>query len=350
MTSAELYTQFCKQQQADTVFRSMLTSFNIVDVGVITEYNGTTCTVQSTRTLPGQNIPIEYTDVEVILTPGSNSNIFQAYCVVFFPNSAHRFTEDAEDTEDTSSISRNSFSVSGAKALPIILPSVPKVTAGFTQTGDYNILGDDYCIAYREDSLLVRLTGGSILFSDEGIATQIGCMNHLIQPTGTTYTWITGDTGIVYFNKQGKDGTWTGCSNTYPDGQRPVTIDPTVYTPADFLYSEVNTAEQVTYSVLDKFTFTLTKDGVPTATLGNSSVTMSAEEVSIKAPKITLESNNISLDSATVLLNNSSMDIRTVVKDCLAALSSMYTLGSPGTHNPDPSFKSKIAQLRTGLA
>lgn len=337
MNSAELYTQFCKQQQADTVFRSMLTSFNIVDVGVITDYNGTTCTVQSTRTFPGQDIPIEYTDVEVILTPGSNSNIFQSYCVVFFPNSAHRFTKD------TASITSNAFSVSGAKALPIILPSVPKVTAGFTQTGEYNILGDGYTVAYREDSLLVRLTGGSILFSEEGITTQIGCMNHLIQPTGTTYTWITGDTGIVYFNKQGKDGTWTGCSNTYPDGQRPVTIDPTVYTPADFLYSEVNTSEQVTYSVLDKFTFTLTKDGVPTATLGNASVTMSTEEVSIKAPQINLESEKI-------LLNNSSMDIRTVVKDCLAALSTMYTLGSPGTHNPDPSFKSKISQLRTGLA
>lgn len=337
MNSAELYTQFCKQQQADAVFRSMLTSFNIVDVGVITEYNGTTCTVQSTRTLPGQDIPIEYTDVEVILTPGSNSNIFQAYCVVFFPNSAHRFTDD------TAPLISNAFSVTGAKALPIILPSVPKVTAGFTQTGEYNILGDGYCVAYREDSLLVRLTGGSIMFSEEGITAQIGCMNHLIQPTGTTYTWITGDTGIVYFNKKGKEGTWTGCSNTYPDGKRPVTIDPTVYTPSDFLYSEVSTAEQVTYSVLDKFTFTLTKDGVPTATLGSSSITMSTEEVTITAPKINLESEN-------VLLNNSSMDIRTVVKECLAALSSMYTLGSPGTHNPDPGFKSTISQLSTGLA
>lgn len=344
----------------DDIRGKELSLYNLIDLGIITSVNDGRCSVQSYKIVNGMNLV--YTDLELVYPGGTGSyNPEGMSCIVFFP------AESTSLKEHTISSLKPYFSIFGGKVMPVSVDTDCAVKVGPSSEGYFSLESDEVSVTIENDDVLVLIDSGKMLnlFCNKDSMTISMLNNNLIiyedtVNNKTIKAKLTNDVPL-YYECITSSEHWIGhsCFKAMSDGS--INYDIKNYVKTDFNFVESLTASSHIITVYNNSgtalcTFTQQNNGTITITT-DETVTLNAKKdvtVNRDGTKLEVKSGKVIVTgdlevSGKTTITGMKTDIQKFFDDLTSALNSMYTLGSPATHQTDGGFKSNIITLRSKL-
>lgn len=303
-----------------------LSFFNLIDVGMITGVTNGRCSVQSYKVVNGGIIT--YDDLELIYPGGvGNFNPEGMSCIVLFP------AETVNLKDKTISTLKPYFSAFGGKVIPITVEGESNVKAGPNFDGSYCISSKDISLRLSESKLSLSIQDK---LSINGDASSL----EIVMANGGTYL-VCDYTNNTVIRAHLNEGT-------------PYYYDVLTATEHWTGYVCTKTLEEVDYNISqftkEDFTVVLAFDdegNITVVTEQDITVDRDGTKLEVKNGKVVV-TGDLEVSGKTTITGMKT-DVQKFFDDLTDALSRMYTLGSPATHNTDGGFKSNIALLRSKL-
>ena len=342
----------------DTRKGKELSLYNLIDVGVITSVVNNRCCVQSYRVMDGRNIV--YDSLELCYPGGMGSvNPEGMTCIVLFP------PETTNLKDKTISVLRPYFSMMGGKVIPITVDGDCKVNAGPLFDGSFCFSSDLFNVRLAEDAVTISIGNGSIL-SLKGDANSLSLS-------------MFSNTVRFYYDNQAKKSAYMILNNGVPSyyefhsyteqwighaGYK--NFKDVQYNIMGYVKTDFNFVED--YLATERWIYIYKNDGSVLASLCIDNVgelyVSTEDKITVESKKdVTVNRNGTKLEvkngkvvvtgdlevSGKTTITGMKTDVQKFFDDLTSALSSMYTIGSPATHQTDGGYKSKIAVLRSKL-
>lgn len=329
-----------------------LSLFNIIDVGTITSVHNGVCSVQSYKIINGLNLV--YTDLELIYPGGTGSyNPEGMSCIVFFPAEATNLREG------TISSLKTYFSVYGGKVLPLSVAGDCDVKVGPSSDGSFSFESDKISITVSKENVFVLIDSGkslNMLYDKDHLAISMfnGSLLFAFDTVTSTIrkSQLNNGTPFLYeFNSPTEH--WIGHVGYKAMSHNDIKYDITKYVKTDFNFVE-------DYISTERWLYIYKNDG---STLAGLCIDNTGEVLVETKQDVTVNRDGTKLEvkngkvvvtgdlevSGKTTITGMKTDVQKFFDDLTDALSRMYTLGSPATHNTDGGFKSNIALLRSKL-
>ena len=335
-----------------------LSFFNLIDVGMITGVTNGRCSVQSYKVVNGGIIT--YDDLELIYPGGvGNFNPEGMSCIVFFP------AETVNLKDKTISTLKPYFSAFGGKVIPITVEGESNVKVGPNFDGSYCVSSKDISLRLSESKLSLSIQNK---LSINGDASSL----EIVMANGGTYlvcdyinntviqAHLNGGTPF-YYDVLTATEHWIGHVGYKAMSHNDIKYDITKYVKTDFNFVE-------DFISTEQWIYIYKNDGSVLASLcidNTGEIYVGTEEkITVEAKKdVTVNRDGTKLEvkngkvvitgdlevSGKTTITGMKTDVQKFFDDLTSALNSMYTLGSPATHNTDGGFKSNITLLRSKL-
>lgn len=342
----------------DTRKGKELSLYNLIDVGVITSVVNNRCCVQSYRVMDGRNII--YDSLELCYPGGMGSvNPEGMTCIVLFP------PETTNLKDKTISVLRPYFSMMGGKVIPITVDGDCKVNAGPMFDGSFCFSSNLFNVRLAEDAVTISIGNGSIL-SLKGDANSLSLS-------------MFSNTVRFYYDNQAKQSAYMILNNGVPSyyefhsytkhwighngykNFKDVQYNILGYVEVDFNFVEY-------YINTERWLYIHDSNGTELCSIGidnagqiyvstNDKITVEAKgdvEVNRNGTKLEVKNGKVVVTgdlevSGKTTITGMKTDVQNFFDGLTSALNSMFTIGSPATHQTDGGFKSNIAQLRSKL-
>lgn len=350
----------------DIVKGKDLSLFNIIDVGTITSVHNGVCSVQSYKIINGLNLV--YTDLELIYPGGTGSyNPEGMSCIVFFPAEATNLREG------TISSLKTYFSVYGGKVLPLSVAGDCDVKVGPSSDGSFSFESDKISITVSKENVFVLIDSGkslNMLYDKDHLSISMfnGSLLFAFDTVTSTIrkSQFNNGTPFLYeFNSPTEH--WIGHVGYKAMSHNDIKYDITKYVKTDFNFVEdFISTEQWIYiykndgSVLASLCidntgeiYVGTEEKITVEAKKDVTVNRDGTKLEVKNGKVVitgdLEVNGKATISDTATITGMKTDVQRFFADLTSAMNSMFTLGSPATHQMDGAFKSNLAILRSKL-
>lgn len=327
-----------------------LSYFNLIDVGMITNVSNGKCSVQSYRVINGRIIT--YDGLELIYPGGiGNFNPEGMNCIVFFPS------ETTDLKEKTISTLKPYFSAFGGKVLPITVDGDTKINIGPAFDGSFCFDSGDIALRLSDKNIVFTIQD-KISINGDGTSLEIVMAgnNLIIDINNTTNTIIKTqlNNGTPFVHEvDTPTERWVGYAGYKAMSHNDIKYDVTKYVKTDFNFVE-------DYLATERWIYIYKNDGSALASLcidnTGEILVETAEDITVDRDGTKLEVKDgkvvVTGDlevSGKVTVTGMKTDTQKFLDDLTSALNSMYTLGSPATHNTDGGFKANIATLRSKL-
>lgn len=327
-----------------------LSYYNLIDVGVITSVVNGRCNVQSYRMFDDRNIV--YYDLELIYPGGIGSfNPEGMTCVVLFP------PETTDLDKKTISTVKPFFSAFGGKVIPVTTYGDNITTLGPAPDGSFYVDNDLMKLRLSENQ--ISLTVSDTLTIRGDAASIILTMNKgniiyfLDNLTGNKIEVLLNNGTPFYYRFISKTEEWVGHTGYKAMTDNSIKNDITKYVKTDFNFVE-------DYLATERWLYIYKNDGSILASLcvdnTGEILVETAEDITVDRDGTKLEVKNgkvvVTGDlevSGKTTITGMKTDVQNFFDGLTSALNSMFTIGSPATHQTDGGFKSNIAQLRSKL-
>jgi hypothetical protein len=339
--------------EAVTKNTKKLQSFNLIDIGTISSVTPDgRCSVDSFKFVNGVNI--KYTSLELIFPGGLGTlNPSGMFGLVLFPAPITDLSQNAvTETKDY-------FSASGGKVIPIGLYNEESLKTGFDNSGNLCIYGDKLSMKIDDQSVRVDVnadTGNAMsIFADTNGVNISMCNGSILYQSsivdGSEIIAHAANNKPFYFDKKVGEEHWIGHASYKTFQQR--SFDLANFVKTDFVFVE-------DFLLTERWLYIYADDGSAVASLcidnTGEMLIETAEDITVDRDGTKLEVKNgkvvVTGDlevSGKTTITGMKTDVQKFFDDLTDALSRMYTLGSPATHNTDGGFKSNIALLRSKL-
>lgn len=196
----------------EQIFRTMLSSYSIIDIGTIISSSGNRATVGTNIFMRGKRVI--YENVELIY-PGNNFGTFSADCakcpcLIFVPRTCEPDVGTQIAKQNAPSYSKDSI-----KAMPIGNGTNNTVYTRYNNEGNFVIFTDEYTLIFQQDSISLQKNDASASITMD----VYGGLSFIKQGANSTHR-INMDDGLsssVWISKN-KDVQWTDSLNS--DGSR----------------------------------------------------------------------------------------------------------------------------------
>ena len=335
-----------------------LSYFNLIDVGVITSVTGNRCSVQSYRLLDERNVV--YYDLELCYPGGTGGiNPEGMSCIVLFP---------AETTclkDRTISTLKPYFSVFGGKVIPLTTEGDCDVKAGPSFDKSYYFSSDAVTVRIAKDmfsmmvkdNLSLRITSSNVTISMNN-GTLI--MTYDVVNNKTIKMQLDGNKPF-YYELMTPTEHWIGHVGYKNFNSSGIKNDVTKYQKTDFNFVEY-------YISTERWLYVYKNDGTVLCAIGvdntgiidittNENVSLETKKdvvVNRDGTKLEVKNGKVVVTgdlevSGKATITGMKTDVQNFFDGLTSALNSMFTLGSPATHQTDGGFKANIATLRGKL-
>lgn len=335
-----------------------LSYFNLIDVGMITNVHNGKCSVQSYRIINGRIVT--YDGLELIYPGGiGNFNPEGMNCIVFFP------AETTDLKEKTVSTLKPYFSAFGGKVLPITVDGDTKVNIGPSFDGAFCFNSDDIALRISDKNIVLTIQDKVSINGDSTSLEIVLASNNLIMNidnlTNTVIKTQLNDGTPFLYEFMSPTEHWIGHVGYKAMSDSSIKYDVTKYVKTDFNFVE-------DFLSTEKWIYIYKNDGSILASLcidNTGEIYVGTEEkITVEAKKdVTVDRDGTKLEvkngkvvvtgdlevSGKTTITGMKTDVQKFFDDLTSALNSMFTIGSPATHQTDGGFKSNIAILRAKL-
>ena len=335
-----------------------LSYFNLIDVGVITSVAGNRCSVQSYRMLDGRNVV--YSGLELVYPGGTGSfNPDGMTCVVLFPKEVTCLKDR------TIATLKPYFSAFGGKVIPITTEGDCAVKAGPSFDKAYYFSSDYVTVRIADDSFSLSVKDNLSLYIDAANITASIYNGNIIMTydvlTNTSRKTQLNSGTPFYYEYMSPTEHWIGHVGYKAITHNDIKNDISKYQKTDFLFTEyfISTERWIYVYKDDGSTYCaigLDNTGVIDLTTEESVTVTTKKDVTVNRDGTKLEVKNgkvvVTGDlevSGKTTITGMKTDVQNFFDGLTSALNSMFTIGSPATHQTDGGFKSNIAILRAKL-
>ena len=359
--SNEVFNAFMNTQFMTESFKKGrdLMQYNLIDIGVITDVTDGKCTVQSFLVEDGKETV--YTSLELVF-PGNVGSYSPEgmLCLVLFP------PEMTNLKENTISTLSPYFSAFGGKVIPIATIDECKVLVGPDENGAFNFESNKVKLTISDDELSLDLnlgTGMSLSCSDKGITAWLANSSIYISVDFTTCVErkvvLSAENKPVQYHYSSLTETWVGWYSWVAWNSTDKPIDSYIKTEFKFVNVFLPTEEQVLIHntdgeqicclIIDNTgeLYVSTEEKITVEAKKDVTVDRDGTKLEVKNGKVVV-TGDLEVSGKTTITGMKT-DVQKFFDDLTSALNSMFTIGSPATHQTDGGFKSNIAILRAKL-
>ena len=336
--------------EAITKDTKRLQNFNLIDVGTISSVTADgRCTVDSFKFINGMNI--KYTSLELVFPGGLGTlNPSGMFGLVLFPAPITDLSQNAvTETKDY-------FSSSGGKVIPIGLYGEESLKTGFDNSGNLCVYGDKLSMKIDDQSVRIDVnadTGNAMsIFADKNGVNISMCNGSILYQSsvvdGSEIIAHAANNKPFYFDKKVGEEHWIGHASYKTFQQR--SFDLANFVKTDFVFVE-------DFLVTERWLYIYADDGSAVASLcidnTGEMLVETAEDITVDRDGTKLEvkdgrvvvTGDLEVSGKTTI-SGMTTDIKTFLSVLMSGLTPMYTLGSPATHQPDANYKSKMQQAQ----